>query len=159
MQNLFKVQTIHVLSSLFANPLYKQNTEKQNCQESYMQKERMNDDKTLRMKSKRWCLKMWMNENENKNYDGKQLFKLQFVVTGFIILCIRNFCIATVYTFRKLNMTISSSWVTADLNGYIFYKIYESVEGSFLNKNRTQILLVQTSFITKPYFDFFKPFF
>lgn len=93
MQNLFKVQTIHVLSSLIANPLYKQNTEKQNCQESYMQKERMNDDKTLRMKSKRWCLKMWMNENENKNYDGKQLFKLQFVVTGFIILCIRNFCI------------------------------------------------------------------
>lgn len=45
--------------------------------------------------------------------------------------------------------------MTTDLNGYIFYKIYESVEGSFLNKNRTQILLGQTSFITKPYFDFF----
>ena len=42
-----------------------------------------------------------MNENENKIYDGKQLFKLQFVVAVFSAYEIFAFIhLATVYTIH-----------------------------------------------------------
>lgn len=120
MQNLFKEQTIQVLSSLITNPLYKQNTEKQSCQESYICKTR----EWMMIKLPEWranddAWKCEWTKTKTKimmesNYLSCNLLLLFLVHTKFLHLFI-----LLLFVLFILNMTISSSWVTTDLNGCI----------------------------------------